>query len=86
MSKSAVWKYFEQLRAEDGCKVATCRICDNPPTLRCAGNTTSGLCAHLKKSHQVECDVMETDDEDVNMTEEDGHIDTDVEQSSEEEN
>ena len=33
-----------------------------------------------------ECDVMETDDEDVNMTEEDGHIDTDVEQSSEEEN
>ena len=33
-----------------------------------------------------ECDVLETDDEDVNMTEEDGHIDTDVEQSSEEEN
>ena len=59
MSKSAVWKYFEQLRAEDGCKVATCRICDNPPTLRCAGNTTSGLWAHLKKSHQVEHDGIE---------------------------
>ena len=33
-----------------------------------------------------ECDVMETDDEDVNMIEEDGQMDTDVEQSSEEEN
>ena len=33
-----------------------------------------------------ECDVMETDDEDINMTEEDGQMDTDVEQSSEEEN
>ena len=59
MSKSAVWKHFEQRRAEDGCKVATCRICDNPPTLRCAGNTTSGLWAHLKKSHQVEYDGIE---------------------------
>ena len=51
--KSKVWQYFEQTKAEDGCKAAICRLCvENPPTLRCSDNSTSTLWSHLAKLHR----------------------------------
>ena len=46
---SQVWRHYEQGRAEDGCKLGKCRICEN--ILRCAGGNTSAplllLSSHL---------------------------------------
>ena len=52
MAPSVVWRYFEVGRAEDGCKLGPCRLCDIPPVLRCADNSTSCLWAHLKTKHK----------------------------------
>ena len=62
MSKSLVWGYFIVGRADDGCKIATCRLCDSdqdqPPTFRCSLNSTSSLRNHLQSKHQTEHDSL----------------------------
>ena len=60
MSKSLVWRYFVVGRADDGCKIGTCRLCDSdqPPTFRCSLNSTSSLWNHLQSKHQTEHDSL----------------------------
>ena len=38
----------------DGCKIATCRLCEQPPVLKCPQNTTTPLWKHLEKNHKDE--------------------------------
>ena len=52
LTMSQVWRHYEQGRAEDGCKLGKCRICEN--ILRCAGSNTSALWSHLQKNHEEE--------------------------------
>ena len=58
--KSQVWRYFEETKADDGCKAAICRLCkENPPLLRCTDNSTSPLWTHLAKFHKEDHDKIQ---------------------------
>ena len=58
--KSQVWRYFEETKADDGCKAAICRLCkENPPLLRCTDNSTSPLWSHLVKFHKEDHDRIQ---------------------------
>ena len=56
---SKIWKHFEVGRADDGCKVGKCRMCEEPADLRCSGGNTSSLWNHLKKNHLPEFNLIE---------------------------
>ena len=38
----------------DGCKIATCRLCEEPQVFKCPQNTTTPLWKHLEKKHKDE--------------------------------
>ena len=57
-SKSPVWQHFDVGLAEDGCKTASCRLCDDPASLRLPQKTTSPLWAHLEKHLKEEFNLL----------------------------
>ena len=67
MAKSEVWRHFEMGKADDGCKTGTCRLCDDPPVLRCSGHSTVGLWNHLLKIHKEEHDKLKLKKDDVKI-------------------
>ena len=54
-------------KADDGCKTGTCRLCDDPPVLRCSGHSTVGLWNHLLKIHKEEHDKLKRKKDDVKI-------------------
>ena len=84
-NKSLVWRHFVEGRV-DGCKIATCRLCEEPQVFKCPQNTTTPLWKHLEKKHKDEHTLEDpSDEEEEPLTLDEELSDSSSEEESDEE-